>query len=111
MIGPGRRGTSYLSNNSQRQSESDFQLFPWKLDHPPPGFLSLIIKISRKKASKLDTAPGYKIQWILTLFDTTKTAGFKSFGVTAANQGMSVPTHITKDYAIRENSSSLDQNI
>ena len=39
------------------------------------------------------------------------TAGFKSFGVTAANQEMSVPTHITKDYAIRENSSSLDPNI
>ena len=39
------------------------------------------------------------------------TAGFKSFGLTAANQGMSVPTHITKDYAIRENSSSLDPNI
>ena len=39
------------------------------------------------------------------------TAGFKSFGVTAANQRMSVLTHITKDYAIRENSSSLDPNI
>ena len=33
---------------------------------------------------------------------------FKSFGVTGANQGMSVPTHVTKDYAMRENSSSLD---
>ena len=29
---------------------------------------------------------------------------FKSFGETGANQGMSVPTHVTKDYAIRENS-------
>ena len=36
------------------------------------------------------------------------TGSFKSFGVTGANQGMSVPTHVTKDYAIRENSSSLD---
>ena len=36
---------------------------------------------------------------------------FESFGVTGANQGMSVLTHVTRDYAIRENSSSLDPNI
>ena len=39
------------------------------------------------------------------------TSSFKLFGVTGANQGMPVPTHVTKDYAIRENSSSLDPNI
>ena len=36
---------------------------------------------------------------------------FESFGVTGANQGLSVLTHVTRDYAIRENSSSLDPNI
>ena len=36
---------------------------------------------------------------------------FESFEVTGANQGMSVLTHVTRDYAIRENSSSLDPNI
>ena len=39
------------------------------------------------------------------------TGSFKSFGVTRANQGMSVPTHVIKDYEITENSSSLDPNI
>ena len=39
------------------------------------------------------------------------TCRFKSFRVTGANQGMSVPTYVTKDYEIRENSSSLDPNI
>ena len=39
------------------------------------------------------------------------TGRFKLFGVTGANQGMSVPTHVTKDYAIRDNSSSLDPSI
>ena len=37
--------------------------------------------------------------------------GFLFFGVTGANQGTSVPTHVTKDYEIRENSSSLGPNI
>ena len=32
---------------------------------------------------------------------------FESFGVTGANQGMSVLTHVTRDYA----GSSLDPNI
>ena len=32
------------------------------------------------------------------------TGSFKSFGATGANQEMSVLTHVTKDYAIRENS-------
>ena len=32
------------------------------------------------------------------------TGSFKSFGVTVANQGMPVPTHVTKAYALRENS-------
>ena len=36
---------------------------------------------------------------------------FESFGMTGANQGMSVLTHVTRDYVIRENSSSLDPNI
>ena len=39
------------------------------------------------------------------------TGSFNSFGVKGANQGMSVPTHVTKDYAIRENSLSLDPKI
>ena len=39
------------------------------------------------------------------------TSSFKLFGVTSVNQGMSVPTHVTRDNAIRENSSSLDPNI
>ena len=39
------------------------------------------------------------------------TCSFKSFGVTGANQGMSVPTHVTEDYEMRENRSSLDPNI
>ena len=39
------------------------------------------------------------------------TCSFKSFGLTGANQGMSLLTHITKDYEIRQNSSSLDPNI
>ena len=39
------------------------------------------------------------------------TGSFKSFGVTGANQGMSMPTHVTNDYARRENGSSLDPNI
>ena len=42
---------------------------------------------------------------------STDSFSFKSFGVTGANQGMSVPTHILKDYEIRQNSSSLDPNI
>ena len=37
--------------------------------------------------------------------------GFLFFGVTGANQGTSVPTHVTKDYEIRENSSNLGPNI
>ena len=39
------------------------------------------------------------------------TGSFNSFGVKGANQEMSVPTHVTKDYVIRENSLSLDPNI
>ena len=35
---------------------------------------------------------------------------FESFGVPGANQGMSVLIHVARDYAIRENSSSLDPN-
>ena len=31
------------------------------------------------------------------------TCSFQSFGVTGANQGTTVPTHVTKDYEIREN--------
>ena len=32
------------------------------------------------------------------------TCSFQSFGVTGVNQGTTVPTHVTKDYEIRENS-------
>ena len=39
------------------------------------------------------------------------TSSFQSFGVTGANQGTPVPTHVTKDYEIRENSSRLGPNI
>ena len=42
---------------------------------------------------------------------STDTCSFKSFGVTGANQGTSVPTHVTNDYEIKENSSSLGPNI
>ena len=42
---------------------------------------------------------------------STDTGSFKSSGETGANQGTSVPTHDTKDYEIRENSSSLGPNI
>ena len=39
------------------------------------------------------------------------TCSFKSFGVTGANQGKSVSTHVKKDYEVRENRSILDPNI
>ena len=42
------------------------------------------------------------------------TCSFNSFGETGANQGTSVPTHVTKDYEIREkksSSSSVGPNI
>ena len=42
---------------------------------------------------------------------STDTGSFKSFGETGTNQGTSVPTHVTKDYEIRENSSSLGPNV
>ena len=42
---------------------------------------------------------------------STDTGSFKSFGETGTNQGTSVPTHVTKDYETRENSSSLGPNV
>ena len=104
-------------SNPERQSGLALGFFSRYLDHPP-GFGAKILKIEPKLASKSKKLPDHRIQTILLSFFlkvewsfSSLHSGFKSYRLTGANQELSIPTQVTKDFANMKFRSTSDSNL